>query len=304
MAVRDAITIRVPGSTSNCGSGFDTLGLALQIYNRVSLARVGAGRKPAADGAPAAARPLVESAAAAFFGKTGRAPFGFTFRVEGEVPAGRGLGSSATVRAGVIAGLNVLADAGLSPAQVVELVAALEGHPDNAAPAVRGGFCVARTSPVTGAFLDCVRVAVPADVAFVVVAPAAEILTKESRAVLPRSIPHADAVRSINAAAFLVAAFTTGDLAKLRHAVADFVHEPYRLPGIPGARAAIDAGIAAGAFTGWLSGSGSSVLCVCETPKTPAVRRAMEAAFDQAGTARHQSWSLAADNEGLAIQCG
>ena len=302
MGAPDSITVRVPGSTSNCGSGFDTLGLALQIYNRVSLTRISGGDRPVPAGTAGAAQGLVEAGAAAFFKKVGLAPFGFSFRLGGDVPRGRGLGSSATVHAGVIAGLNALTRAGLSPRQVVELVVAFEGHPDNAAPAVWGGFCVVRTSPVTGAFLDCVRIAVQRELLFVVVAPAAEIRTKESRGVLPRTLPFFDAVKSINAAAFLVAAFATGDHAKLKHAVADFMHEPYRLPGIPGGRAAIDAGVAAGAFTGWLSGSGSSVLCVCEPAKAPAVRRAMEAAMDGAGVARQQSWSVAADNDGLVLE--
>jgi homoserine kinase len=232
----------------------------------------------------------------------GRAPFGFDYTVAGAVPAARGLGSSATVRAGVIAGLNVLADAGLASRQIIELVTALEGHPDNAAPAVLGGFCVSRTSPISGAYLDCVRIAVPAELVFVVVAPHVEILTKESRGALPRMVPFFDAVKSINAASFLVAALATHEFKKLRYAVADFLHEPYRLPAIPGGRQAIDAGIAAGALAGWLSGSGSSVLCVCEAPAAPAVRPAMEAAIIAAKVACEGSWILSADNDGLAVE--
>ena len=244
----------------------------------------------------------VEAAAAAFFQKTGRAPFGFSYRIAGDVPAARGLGSSATVRAGLLAGLNVLAGTELSTRQIVELVTALEGHPDNAVASVLGGFCVSRTSPVNGAYLDCVRITVPEELAFVVVSPHEAVLTKESRGALPRTLPFSDAVKSINAASFLVAVLATREFKKLRHAVADFIHEPYRLPVIRGGRLAIDAGIAAGALTGWLSGSGSSVLCVCEEPAAAAVRRAMEAALKDAGVGCDGSWSLAADNDGLAVE--
>jgi homoserine kinase len=303
MKRQDSVTVRVPGSTSNCGSGFDTLGLALKIYNRLTVTRLAESKAPvsAEDGA-APARAMVEAAAAAFFQKTGRAPFGFSYRIAGDVPAARGLGSSGAVRAGLVAGLNALAGAGLSARQIIELVTALEGHPDNAAAAVLGGFCVSRTSPVNGAYLDCVRIAVPPELAFVVVSPHVEIYTRESRGALPRTLPYFDAVKSINAASFLVAAFATHEFRKLRHAVADFMHEPYRLPGIPGGRPAIDAGIAAGALTGWLSGSGSSVLCVCEEPAAAVVRRAMEAALKDAGVGCDGSWSLAADNDGLAVE--
>ena len=302
MSAPETVTVRVPGSTSNCGSGFDTLGLALAIYNRVTLTRRAGAAPGAAAGANTAARALVEPAGAAFFQKTGRAPFGFDCEVDGEVPSARGLGSSATVRAGVIAGLNALAGAGLSHREIVELVTALEGHPDNAAPSVWGGFCVSRTSPVNGAFLDCVRIAVPAELAFVVVAPRVKVLTKESRRALPKQVPFFDAVKSINAASFLVAAFATRGFGKLRHAVADFIHEPYRLPAVPGGRAAIDAGITAGALAGWLSGSGSGVLCVCEAPVAVAVRQAMEAALTAARVACDGSWVLAADNDGLRLE--
>ena len=303
MKRQDSITVRVPGSTSNCGSGFDTLGLALRIYNRLTVTRLADAKAPvSAEGGDASARAMVEAAAATFFQKTGRAPFGFSYRIAGDVPAARGLGSSGAVRAGLVAGLNALAGAGLSARQIIELVTALEGHPDNAAAAVLGGFCVSRTSPVNGAYLDCVRIAVPPELAFVVVSPHVEIHTRESRGALPRTLPYFDAVKSINAASFLVAAFATREFRKLRHAVADFMHEPYRLPGIPGGRPAIDAGIAAGALTGWLSGSGSSVLCVCEEPAAAVVRQAMEAALKDAGVGCDGSWSLAADNDGLAVE--
>jgi len=303
MHAHDSVTIRVPGSTSNCGSGFDTLGLALRIYNRLTVTRqAGAGAPVPATAGDAAVHPLIEAAAEVFFQQTGRTPFGFSYRVAGDVPPARGLGSSATVRTGLLAGLNALAGAGLSPRQLIELVTALEGHPDNATAAVLGGFCVARTSPVNGAYLDCVRVAVPPELAMVVVSPQVEIHTQESRGALPRTVPFFDAVKSINAAAFLVAVLATRDFGKLRHAVADFMHEPYRLPGIPGGRGAIDAGIAAGALTGWLSGSGSSVLCVCEQPATPVVRMAMEAAIEETGTGCDGSWVLTADNDGLTLE--
>jgi homoserine kinase len=298
----DSVTVRVPGSTSNCGSGFDTLGLALTLHARVTLTRLAgaSGPVPANDGDDTAGG-MVEAAAAAFFRCAGRTPFGFSYQIAGDVPQARGLGSSATVRTGVLAGLNALAGAELSNFQIIELGTALEGHPDNAAASILGGFCVSRTSPVNGAYLDSVRIPVPEELAFVVVSPQVAILTKESRSALPRTLPYFDAVRSINAASFLVAALATREFAKLRHAVADFMHEPYRLPGIPGGRRAIDAGIAAGALTGWLNGSGSSVLCVCAQPTAQAVRAAMESALEAEGAVCDGSWVLAAENDGLAV---
>jgi homoserine kinase len=299
--LRDSVAVRVPGSTSNCGSGFDTLGLALTLYNRVTL---GPARGPAPEAArPADARAgeMVALAAAAFFAAAEIAPAGFTYRIDGEVPLARGLGSSVTVIAGILAGLNARHGAGCTRDQLVGLATQLEGHPDNASAGILGGFCVSRCDPETGAYRDTIRFPVPAEIAFVVASPAVELLTKESRGALPASLPYFDAVRSVNSAAYVVAAFASGDFAKLRHGGGDFLHEPYRLPRIAGGAAAIAAGVYAGAYTGWLSGSGSSVLCVAPRPVAAAVQAIMQAAFTEAGV-KSAARILAADNEGLRVE--
>ena len=297
---RETVTVRVPGSTSNCGAGFDTLGLALSIYNRVTVSRAAGTTAQPERPADGRAQAMVAETAAMFFRTAGLAPAGFRYRIVGDVPAARGLGSSVTVIAGVLAGLDALHGSGWSRHKLVEVATMLEGHPDNASAGILGGFCVARCEPVSGAYLDTVRIPVPADLAFVVASPSTELLTKESRGVLPATLPYFDAVKSINSAAYFTAALATGDYAKLRQAAGDFMHEPYRLPKIPGARAAIAAGVAAGALTGWLSGSGSSVLCVSSTAQAQQVREAMTGAFGREGIAC-DGRILSADNDGLRL---
>lgn len=312
---RDTVTVRVPGSTSNCGAGFDTLGLALTVYNRITLARErGRGsegvREKGSEWARAVvendrrALGLVEATAAAFFRATGAAPDAFSFHIEGEVPPARGLGSSATIITGVLAGLDALHGTQWPRQKLAALATAIEGNPDNVTPSLLGGFTVSRTDPATGAYLDTIKIAVPAGLSFVVVSPALETITKESRGALPASLPHRDAARSVNSAAYLTAAFATGDFEKLRHAVADFLHEPYRLPKIPGASAAIRAGIEEGALTGWLSGSGSSVLCVVDSTEhdiVDGISLAMHDAFLRAGL-ESEPRILGADNDGLRVE--
>ena len=192
-----------------------------------------------------------------------------------------------------------------SSARLVGVVAAddplLSVRATSSGTQVGSGGMASKPYCATGAYLDTIRVVIPSDLIFVVVSPESEMLTKAARGVLPASLPYFDAVRSINSASYLVAAFATGQFDRLRHAVADFMHEPYRLPSIPGARAAIDAGCAAGALTGWLSGSGSSVLCVCRRGDVTAVSAAMSAAFTQAGLPS-VARALTADNEGLRIE--
>jgi homoserine kinase len=302
------VTVRVPGSTSNCGAGFDSLGLALTVYNRVTLKRLGGSpgggdawlARPERE-SDARAKEMVLSAAKAF-GKLARVGgYAFSYRIEGEVPAARGLGSSITVIGGALAGLNVLAGGPLTRERLVAVATHLEGHPDNAAAGLLGGFCVARCSPDKNHYLGTIRITLPNTLRFVVASPSVELLTKESRGVLPATLPYFDAVKSINSAAYLVAAFATGDYARLRDAAGDHMHEPYRLPKIAGGREAIAAGVAAGAFTGWLSGSGSSVLCVSETAAAEKVGAAMRSAFAAAGVPS-EIRDLAADNVGYVVE--
>jgi homoserine kinase len=297
----DSVVVRVPASTSNCGAGFDTLGLALNLYNRVTVSRAsGANPVPDRPGDARAAQ-MVAEAATAFARASGHRAGGFRYRIEGNVPPARGLGSSVTVIAGVIAGLDALHGSSIGRQRLVGLVSAIEGHPDNAGASILGGFCVSRTDPATGAYVDSQRFEVPPHVAFVVASPPVEFATKESRGALPPMLPFFDAVKSINGAAYLVAAFASGDYARLSQVAGDFVHEPYRLPQVPGGSDAIAAGVAAGAWTGWLSGSGSSVLCVCDKPKADMVLKAMTAAFSRASMPS-EARILTADNEGLAVE--
>ncbi len=295
-----AVTIRVPGSTSNCGAGFDSLGMALSIYNDVTLTRGDwRGAQPAA-ASDSHGLEMADEAAQLFFVRAGVEEIGFTLAIRGDVPMSRGLGSSVTLRAGVVAALNELTGAKLTKDDLCSLVTQLEGHPDNATPAVIGGFCVARCDAHTGELLGVLRKPIGRDLCFVVVSPDQELETKKARGILPKELPYFDAVKSVNSATYVVAAFLSGEYDRLRHAVKDFLHEPYRLPLIPGAKPAIEAGVAAGALTGWLSGSGSSVLCVARPKLAAKVGRAMAAAF-----AAHKLSAtihlLHADNAGLLV---
>ncbi|HRE79893.1 MAG TPA: homoserine kinase [Opitutaceae bacterium] len=297
---RSSVTVQVPASTSNCGAGFDTLGLALSLYNRVTLTAAEGLRAIPARPEDARGQAMVEEAAQAYFSAVDQPFTGFTYRIDGDVPPARGLGSSITVIAGVLAGLDTLRATGLSRHRLVEIATALEGHPDNASAGILGGFCVSRCEPATGKYLGTVRFAIPTDLAFVAASPAVELLTKASRGVLPSELPYFDAVKSINSATYLVAVLASGNYDLLRHAVSDFMHEPYRLPKIVGGREAIEAGVEAGALTGWLSGSGSTVLCVTRDSLATSVSMAMQAAFAHKGIVS-ETQILRADNDGLRL---
>ena len=128
------VTVRVPASTSNLGPGYDCLGVALRLYNSVTVVR---GK------APRSSHPrIVSDAAERFFKQTRRRAFSFSCSIVERVPRCRGLGSSATVRLGILLGLNHLSGNPLDRLTLFRLCAELEGHPDNAAPATFGGFTV------------------------------------------------------------------------------------------------------------------------------------------------------------------
>ena len=300
MPTLQRVICKVPGSTSNCGSGFDTLGLALSIYNEITVERGDAPREAGHGPDIFPESEMAQKTAGLFFERAGIVPFEVRIRIRGDVPRARGLGSSVTVRAGILAGLAELAGLGWDKERFVELITELEGHPDNASASILGGFTVSRFLNSPAKVESVAQFDVDDDIRFVVVSPDFEVLTSASRNALPKSLDFAHAIASINSASCVVAALSSGKYEALTGSVHDFVHEPYRLKGIPGAASAIAAGIEAGAYTGWLSGSGSSVLCVCLAEKAKAVGAAMRAAFADANLTSEE-YDLTADNAGLEI---
>jgi len=301
MPAKNRVVCKVPGSTSNCGSGFDTLGLALSVYNEVLVERsesegtldFGKDLLPVSS--------MARETAGFFFSRLDLPRFEARLRIRGQVPQARGLGSSVTLRAGILAGLAELSGAAWDKDKLVEWVTELEGHPDNASASILGGFTVSRFVDTPSKVEAVTQIEVSDWLRFVVVSPDFEVLTSDSRGALPGEVGFSDVVSSINGASCLVAALASGQYRALRSAVNDRVHEPYRLEAIPGASASIGRGIAAGAYTGWLSGSGSSVLCVCEAAGVPAVMDAMRSAFSEVGC-QSVGRDLCVDNEGLVIQ--
>ena len=247
--------VQVPGSTSNLGPGFDCLGVALAVYNLFTVER-------AESSVPEL---MIDQAASAFFLAAIHPAFPFRWSVAGDVPRSRGLGSSVTVRLGLLQGLNELCGLPLSKRDLFLICASLEGHPDNAAPAVFGGFTVA------GAEGRVARFEVDAMLKFVLLIPDFETETTSARKVMPKSLSVSEAVFSLGNACALTGAFASRDYASMRGAFADKIHQPYRTPLIPFLPDVLAAAEKAGALGGFLSGSGSTIAAVTlENPETVA----------------------------------
>lgn len=275
------ISVRVPATTANLGPGFDSLGVALSLYNTVTLG----------PSATAPSDPFLNEAAKLFFKISGKKPFPFSCGVTGDVPRSRGLGSSVTVRLGLLTALNLKAGNPLKPSKILDLVIALEGHPDNAVPAALGGFCACGPA-------GHLRCKVSPDLHFIAAVPDSEMETKKARGVLPLNVERLDAVLNVQNTAVIVGAFFSGDYKKLHGSFGDRLHQPFRQELLPGFAETLQAAEKAGALGAFLSGSGSTILAVSlEKPK--AIAKAMKEALLQAGHKAVVTHVLKADNRGV-----
>ncbi|PXA05131.1 homoserine kinase [Coraliomargarita sinensis] len=297
---KKTVTVQIPASTSNCGPGFDCLSIALSLYNFVRLTvREDTVIAPVGE-ANAGTQAMVEEAALSFAQTAGLDLPGFDYEIWGDVPLARGLGSSSTVRAGIVAGLNELVGNPLDEEAAIRLTTKLDSSPDNATAAFSGGFCIARTDPTTFAYQHHIRFELPGTLAFAAVAPDYKVMTDDSRRVLPETLSFKDVVRTTNSLAYLVGVLATGDFERLRGAVHDCIHQPYRELLNPFGHESIEAGCSSGAYAGWLSGSGSTVVCPCPADKVNVVLDAMTQAY-AVNDIKSRSYRLLCDNDGLTV---
>ena len=277
------LSIRVPASTTNLGPGFDCLGAALQLWNRISIEAEESGQ-----GNP----PIVRDAADLFFKQTGKKPFDFRCIIEGDVPQARGLGSSVTVRAAVLLGLNALAQTRLARKEICELCSTLEGHPDNAAAALYGGFTI--ISKTRG---EIARFDIDPILKFVLLIPDFEVKTADARGVLPELFPRHAVVENLANCSFIAAAFASRQYNHLSGAFSDRLHQPFRTSFVPFLPRVLDAAHRTGALGGFLSGSGSTIACLALSNED-LVAQAIAGAAPEA---RAKVLIVSADNTGAQI---
>lgn len=294
--------VRVPCSTSNLGSGYDTIGLALDRYLDVrfdpddsgglaversgTLARLDISGEP--DLAAWAFEKRVDEA--------GRRASG-TMRLHSDVPVARGLGTSA---AALIAGFD-LADAACGRERdddaAFQSAFRREGHGDNVAPCLFGGLQAVVLSPAGPVAME---LELSERVGFAYAAPPAGVSTEEARGLLPREVPHEVAAASIGRVVALVRGLAEGDPELIRIGVKDELHVPHRLPLIPGAASAVSAGLDVGAWAVTVSGAGSGLIAMCDPAEADAVAAAMHEVFDAgAGDPECVGFSLRPDMRGL-----
>ncbi|WP_227766179.1 homoserine kinase [Zhaonella formicivorans] len=276
------VTVRVPATTANLGPGFDTMGLALNLYNYIELTEVASGlcidvEGEGSDVIPKTTSNIVYRAVMAVFEKCGYHPRGLKIKLRNFIPVARGMGSSAAALVGGVYAANALAGNPLSGDEMLQIAASFEGHPDNVAPALFGGIVISVMAQEQVIFR---RITPPAELSAIVAIPDFPLATKIARQVLPDNVPIKDAVFNIGHSALLVLAFVKNDYELLGQAMQDRIHQPYRLDLIPGMEEVFDAAIAAGALGVALSGAGPTLIAFTRGSQE-AVGKAMQQAFNK-----------------------
>ncbi|AHY45509.1 thrB: homoserine kinase [Rubrobacter radiotolerans] len=295
------ISVRVPATSANLGPGFDAVGLALSLSMRISLDRapepfvevfgVGADLIPATPEHPAyrAAKFVAE-----FIGEP---DVSFHLIQENSIPPARGLGGSAAALVGGAVAANDLLGRAMAPEDLLNLVCDLDGHPDNAAPALLGGLIIGTLTPEG---IKSVRLE-PEDLGAAVVVPDFTVSTSAARHALPELVPHKDAVFNVGRSGLLLGALATGRYDLLGVAMQDRLHQPYRAHLIPGLEEVISTALEHGAYGSCLSGSGPTVLAFTPPEKTDRVAAAMREAFTGRGT-EAKAWALEVDLAGARVE--
>jgi len=281
-------SVDVPASSANLGSGFDCFAAALSLKLRAELwhgDESGIVLNARGEGVPRDDEMPDDNLVIRAFREALRlsaAPGAAAWRIEvsSMIPSARGLGSSA---AAIVAGVVLGAAVGRRTVEADELLALatrLEGHPDNVAAALYGGFTLAIAEPDAAERVALRRFRVPEAWIPVAFIPHHESRTHDMRAALPSTVPHAAAARQAGRSAYLAAAIMTSDAGMLRTAMTDELHQPYRLQLLTGSRELIELAYERGAAGACLSGAGPSVLAICDSPTSA---HAVEKAWNAAG---------------------
>jgi homoserine kinase len=277
--------VRVPATTANLGSGFDSFGMALCLYNEIEVDLCGTSLVIDIEGEGANelskdASNLVYRGIVRALKQADVSVAGLRLKLTNRIPLESGLGSSASAIVGGLVLGNCICGNVLNLEQLLELAVDMEGHPDNVVPALVGGFTVCCMNE--GSAVIYAKHPVPEGLEVVVALPESHVCTAQARAVLPKSVPLGDAVFNLSRAALLVSAFISQDFELLKVGMQDRLHHPYRLGLIPGAEDAIRAAYNSGALGAAVSGSGPSIIALAKG-NTACIAKQMLRVFECGG---------------------
>lgn len=297
------VTVKTPASSANLGPGFDTLGLALTLYDTLTLAPGTSGLTLTVSGEgegkldKAVEKNLALKAVKALYNHIGGAPPALDIHMDNAIPLARGLGSSSAAIVGALTAANAFSGAGLRKDELFLLAVELEGHPDNVAAAVYGGLTIAyKLGDKFG--VRCCHPA--ANIGAALLVPGAGLSTAKARAALPAETPRANAVFNIGRTALLVEALLTGDLENLAVAVEDALHQPWRRGLIPDYNVTEYTCYQAGAKGVALSGAGPTLIAFYDKKDEAMFKSPLAAGLASAGV-RRRALFLDIDMDGARV---
>ena len=296
-----AVKILVPATSANVGAGFDALGLALSLHNTVTMEEWDKLDIMASDGSlvPTGTSNLIYRSAKAVYEQLGKPIKGLRIRQENPIPMARGLGSSSACIVAGILGANALLGNPLTKRQMLTLATSIEGHPDNVAPAMLGGFV---SSVFDEGQVFTAHKEINEELAFAAFIPNFKLLTEKARAALPKTVDRRDAVYNLSRAALATAAFCDGDYELLRVATKDALHQQYRLPLIPGGERVFEIAWDLGAYAVYISGAGPTIMAVVHRDNCEFFEKAEEALLEQPETMAFSLRRMLADNTGAVVE--
>lgn len=289
------VRVTIPATTANLGSGFDSLGIALNMYNIIEMDEADGCFIDSGDPSiPSDETNLIYVSAMALYRACGRRTEGFRIKEISNIPLARGLGSSSACIVGGIVGANALLGNPLTKEEMLDLALRIEGHPDNIAPAFMGGLV---TSAVDEKHVCFVKSELRDDLTYCAFIPPFELRTEDARKALPDGYSKADTVFNLSRAALMSASMASGKYENLVCASKDAVHQPYRMKLIPGAEKLMTRVLGYGAVMSYISGAGSTIMGVFRRDPEKVL---MESEFYLADP-EYEGWkavALRVDNEG------
>lgn len=297
------IHIQIPATSANMGPGFDSIGVAVQLYNHIWVEEQTDGltievRRKQELEVPTDETNLIYQTMKFFYEKKELPMPGIHLIQEDYIPMVRGLGSSAACIVGGLLAANELAGRPCTRDELAQMAAMLEGHPDNSNPALFGGMVVGAQNEKG---MKYVRLELPEDLVFAIMVPDFPVSTAASRGVLPDSYTRKDVVFNASRAALLVASVMTGNYENFDMAMQDKVHQPYRAQLIDGMEEIFRHAKDFGAVASYLSGAGSTLMAMVTKEKAERFEREMSAYL---GTLPH-NWKLQllqADRVGARVE--
>ncbi len=273
------IHIRIPATSANMGPGFDTIGVALELYNHLWVEEIPEGLRIEVKRKQEIEIPLDESnliyqTMQYFYEKMGLPMPGVHLIQEDYIPMVRGLGSSAACIVGGLIAANELAGRPCDKEALAQMAAMLEGHPDNSNPAIFGSMVVGAQNKEN---MMHVRLDLPEDLVFATMVPAFPVSTAKARAVLPEGYSREEVVFNVSRGALLVASIMSGKLENLSMAMEDKIHQPYRSRLIPNMYQIFEKAKAYGALAAYLSGAGSTLMAMVKREHLGVFQKKMSA---------------------------